>query len=269
MSSFDANAFYVYVDGSALKNPGGPGGCAGILEFPAAQTSEERIIFQEGYHATTNNRMELRAVINALNYAAKNGRALKATRIIIVTDSLYVYNHQESAQYWKDAGWRTEEKRPIENADLWNELLSAKRKVQTPTNITWHKGKKSEILKRIDALAKKAAQNPILKDAGFRSGKVGNSQTKSKGASSLFHARGEAIRIKIYRKKPAGKKEQMIFFTVFSAQTNSYSEKFHAYTAPEFSIQLNRSHCYEVLFNDQPKYPIILGIIREIDPENK
>lgn len=55
----DPRALKLYVDGSALKNPGGPGGLAGIVEFHEEMNRENEVIFEEGYLATTNNRMEI------------------------------------------------------------------------------------------------------------------------------------------------------------------------------------------------------------------
>lgn len=101
----------IYTDGACRGNPG-PGGWAATLELGAH--------FRElsGAEAeTTNNRMELTAVIRALE-------ALKrSSSIRIHTDSEYVRKGiTEWIQGWKAKGWRTASKQPVKNADLWQQL---------------------------------------------------------------------------------------------------------------------------------------------------
>jgi ribonuclease HI len=103
----------LFTDGACSGNPG-PGGWAYILRHPASGKSREAS-GAEG--ATTNNRMELRAVIEGL-------RALKAPSIVAITsDSKYVLQGlEEWLDQWKKRGWRTASKQPVKNDDLWREL---------------------------------------------------------------------------------------------------------------------------------------------------
>jgi ribonuclease HI len=101
----------IYTDGACSGNPG-PGGWGAILRYQG----REREIF--GYEAeTTNNRMELTAVIEAL-------RSLKRPVAVRVhTDSQYVQKGMtEWVQGWKRRGWRTAGKEPVKNEDLWRVL---------------------------------------------------------------------------------------------------------------------------------------------------
>ena len=105
----------IYTDGACSGNPG-PGGWGAILIY-----REQRKELSGFEPDTTNNRMELKAVIEAV-------RALKtACSIKIHTDSAYVCNafHQNWLNNWKANGWKTSSKRDVENQDLWHELLSA------------------------------------------------------------------------------------------------------------------------------------------------
>ena len=63
------------------------------------------VFFEEGYRETTNNRMELLACIRALEYVRHHVPALRISRVIIVTDSLYLHNHYRHAPLWKKQGW--------------------------------------------------------------------------------------------------------------------------------------------------------------------
>jgi ribonuclease HI len=213
---YDPHALTIYVDGSALKNPGGPGGMAGIVEFPENLNRENELIFEEGYVATTNNRMELLACIRALEYARKVVDQLRVRRVLVVSDSMYVNDNHTRAPHWKLDKWKNLDGKPVENRDLWNELLSLRPKVRASTEIQWVRGKSSPILKEVDRRAKAAAKQPTNTDRGFRGGKVSRSKTSEKSASSLFPARGQAEVINIYRKKMADKTEDKILFDLYS-----------------------------------------------------
>ena len=104
----------IYTDGACSGNPG-PGGWGAILMYQ--EQKKELSGFEP---ETTNNRMELRAVIEAV-------RALKVScSVKIHTDSAYVCNafHQRWLNNWQANGWKTASKRDVENQDLWRELLS-------------------------------------------------------------------------------------------------------------------------------------------------
>jgi ribonuclease HI len=101
----------IHSDGACSGNPG-PGGWAAILEY--GQHNRE---LSGGVPATTNNRMELQAAIEALN-------ALKEPcEISFYTDSEYVKNGVSGwLLHWRRNGWRTKSKKPVKNGDLWRAL---------------------------------------------------------------------------------------------------------------------------------------------------
>ena len=113
----------IYSDGACKGNPG-PGGWGAVL----VAGGHEKELFG-GESPTTNNRMELMAVIEAL-------RALKRPCIVnIYPDSQYVQKGiSEWIHGWKARGWKTADKKPVKNADLWQALDEA----QKPHRITWH-----------------------------------------------------------------------------------------------------------------------------------
>jgi len=113
----------VYSDGACRGNPG-PGGWGAVLRYKG----KERELWG-GEAATTNNRMELMAVIRALE-ALK-----KSSRVRLYTDSQYVQKGISSwIHSWKRRNWRTADKKDVKNIDLWKELdaLAAKHQVE------WH-----------------------------------------------------------------------------------------------------------------------------------
>jgi ribonuclease HI len=105
---------YIYTDGACSGNPG-PGGWGALL-----RTGKKEKELYGGEAETTNNRMELLAAIEALN-------ALKRPCVVhLTTDSVYVKNGiTQWIHSWKKNGWRTANKKPVKNADLWQALEEA------------------------------------------------------------------------------------------------------------------------------------------------
>ena len=104
----------LFTDGACLGNPG-PGGWAAILQY-----GEHEKELVGGQDETTNNQMELLAVISGLE-------ALKRpSNLLIVTDSRYVMDGiQKWLAGWKRNGWKTAAKKPVKNVELWQRLDAA------------------------------------------------------------------------------------------------------------------------------------------------
>ena len=134
----------IYTDGACSGNPG-PGGWAAILKSGA----HEKELFG-GERATTNNRMELTAVIEGL-------RALKGkSEVVIHTDSRYVMDGaQKWLKGWKTKGWKTADKKPEKNEDLWRALDAELSR--HATNWRWVRGHSGHLEnERADQLARSA-----------------------------------------------------------------------------------------------------------------
>ena len=149
----------VYTDGSCKGNPG-PGGIGAIVYRDGAVV----YTISQGYYRTTNNRMELRAVIEVLKrYGAVD-------TITVWTDSEYVRKGVVQWMHtWKENGWMRLErgrKQPVKNVDLWKELDSL---VKDHVVFRWIKGHSNEEgNERADALAVMASsRGPFVRDAGF------------------------------------------------------------------------------------------------------
>ncbi len=255
--ALDPRALRVYVDGSALKNPGGPGGCAGIVEYPPDWNRASESIFEEGYLETTNNRMELRACVEALKYVCERRRGLNVQRVLIISDSQYLCRWHNYAATWKRNNWENADGKPVENGDLWDELLSARARTGVRIEIKWMRGKSSLILKEVDRLAKRAATQPWKVDRGFRPGKVGRSRVPGRTASGLFPARGQEALVRVYRSTLVGRSKHKIYFDLFSPEKQEFTQKFHAYAQAQLAVGLHRGHQYKVRFNDDPTNPVI------------
>ena len=137
----------IWTDGSCLGNPGAGGW--GFVATDGTNIAER----SGGESDTTNNRMELMAVIRALTAAHRHNE------LEIHTDSQYVKNGMQSwVKNWKKNNWRTSTNKPVKNQDLWiklDELASTKK-------IHWHwvRGHNgNEMNERVDLLARTAAEN--------------------------------------------------------------------------------------------------------------
>jgi ribonuclease HI len=104
---------HLFTDGACSGNPG-PGGWAFILRHPASGAEKES---SGGEPTTTNNRMELMAVIAGLTSLTR------PSEVDLYSDSQYVLKGlREWLSAWKARGWRTADKKPVKNQDLWEQL---------------------------------------------------------------------------------------------------------------------------------------------------
>lgn len=134
----------IWTDGACSGNPG-PGGWGAVLRY--GETEKE---FSGAEPATTNNRMELTAAIEALN-ALK-----KPVRVRLHTDSKYVMDGVTKWIHgWKKNGWKTADKKPVKNDDLWRKLEEAASRHQVEWK--WVKGHADDVMNnRADELARGA-----------------------------------------------------------------------------------------------------------------
>lgn len=119
----EEDAIKIYTDGACSGNPG-PGGWGAVLI-----KDHHRKEINGGAAETTNNRMELQAAIEAL-------QALKyePSNVILYTDSNYVKGGITGwLKNWKRNGWKTADKKPVKNEDLWRALYE----IETRHNVTW------------------------------------------------------------------------------------------------------------------------------------
>lgn len=142
----------LYTDGACSGNPG-PGGWAFLLRHPKTGKAVER---NGGEPATTNNRMELTAVIEGL------GALTRPSLVELYSDSQYVLKGlEEWMAGWKKKGWRTASKSPVKNVDLWKRLdeLRAEHEIR----FHWVKGHDGHPEnERVDQLAVEARDRAAL-----------------------------------------------------------------------------------------------------------
>lgn len=143
----EGKVIQIYTDGACKGNPG-PGGWGAVLEYGGT----EKELFG-GERATTNNRMELTAVIEALSALRR------PCRVVLHTDSQYVQKGiTEWIHNWKARGWKTASRDPVKNADLWKKLDAVIRDHEI--RWVWVKGHAGhDGNERADALANKGVES--------------------------------------------------------------------------------------------------------------
>lgn len=147
----------LFTDGSCLGNPG-PGGYGTLLRFGNKEKE-----FSQGYTLTTNNRMEMMAAIVGL------AALTEPCEVVLTTDSQYVKNGiTQWIINWKKRGWKTADKKPVKNGDLWRKLdeLCELHTVEW----RWVKGHTGhEENERVDDLAREAASaSDLQEDSGYK-----------------------------------------------------------------------------------------------------
>lgn len=147
----------IYTDGAARGNPDGPGGYGTVLEYIDTKGNLHTRELSKGYRRTTNNRMELMAVIAGLE--ALN----RPCQVQVYSDSKYVVDafNQHWIDGWIKKGWKRGKNEPVKNPDLWKRLLEAKAPHQV--EFIWVKGHDGHPQnERCDTLATQAADGEEL-----------------------------------------------------------------------------------------------------------
>lgn len=149
----------IYTDGAARGNPDGPGGYGTIVTYEDTKGAVHKREFSAGYKKTTNNRMELMAVIVGLE------ALIKPCDVQLYSDSKYVVDafNQHWIDSWLKKGWKRGKNEPVKNVDLWKRLLEAKK--MHNVEFIWVKGHDGhQQNERCDYLATSAADGDVLLD---------------------------------------------------------------------------------------------------------
>ena len=147
----------LYTDGAARGNPDGPGGYGAVLEYVDTKGQLHIKELSQGYKKTTNNRMELMAVISGLE--ALN----RPCQVDVYSDSKYVVDafNQHWVDSWIKKNWKRGKNEPVKNVDLWKRLMAVK--ARHDVTFHWVKGHDGHLQnERCDELATTAADGNVL-----------------------------------------------------------------------------------------------------------
>ncbi|MBD9152544.1 MAG: ribonuclease HI [Lachnospiraceae bacterium] len=149
----------IFTDGAARGNPEGPGGYGTVLQYIDSKGELHEREYSAGYKKTTNNRMELMAVITGLEALTR------PCEVEVISDSKYVTDafNQHWVDGWLKRNWKGSSNNSVKNVDLWKRLLKAKAPHQV--KFTWVKGHAGHPEnERCDKLATTAADGNSLLD---------------------------------------------------------------------------------------------------------
>jgi ribonuclease HI len=264
----ESDVLTIYADGSVASNDNGGVGIRIIsIDLDGNEVLDDSS--RAGYPNANNGQMEIIACTAALEEANRLQLALSAKKIIILTDSKYVFENYKLAMFeWSANKWLRKTGRPVQDAHLWKELvkqISKYNKDHIYVEIRWVKGHdKDEHNKSVDEMARKAAKLPL--DKMPKTGSVSISQPRKIIASpklEIGSVRMEAQKISI--KILSGKllKPQNLWCYQYQVVTNS--SPFLDFVDQIFSpLSLDIGSLYYVKFNSTTQNPMINKLYREI-----
>ena len=260
---FRKHCLYIYADGSSFSKPR-KGGVGILYVFLDENEMEQRVFLdQSGYEGATNNQMELMAVIEGLRQASKQKIPISYDSIEVRTDSRYVVDNKNNAIYfWSKNKWLNRNGRPIENAQLWKELIKAIKTNNCRVEIKWVKGHSKDMNnKAVDKLAKESARgflNPPLTQIKLR-----RKKSKRTTRPGCIEMKGQRIAIHIISDEYLHIQRLSKYrYEVLSKRSEFYENVDIIFSELH---HLKSGHKYSVRLNSDSKNPRILKMIKEID----
>jgi ribonuclease HI len=265
----EEDALNIYTDGSMLPGPrrGGTGVIFILINDDGDE--EEDAPYLPGYTGATNNQMEIRAPLEALKLALGRHPPFDPGRyrkIIVFTDSQYVYNYYGTAMYtWSANGWKKKDGSPVDNAVDWKELVALIRKAARAGkrfDMRWVPGKKTVRGKAVDKHAKHSAATAptrLLRPATVR--RKRSKQELDRGSVAM---EGQRLTIRITKSEfqPLHKLTKY-WYEVRSKKSPFYDCRDVIYADP--SLPLKAGHTYHVRVNEETSNPRVAKLFREVE----
>jgi ribonuclease HI len=254
----------VYTDGSCYPK-GRRGGAAFIFVTYDSRGEEAVEEFPlQGFKGSTNNEMELYACVKALSQIERDGWPLRARKILICTDSMYVVNSYKIALYqWANSKWRNREGRPVEHAALWREFVRLLKKCRGRVTLKWVKGhSKDKHNRSADKIAKKSAKG-VLNPKPLHVTNVRRKKSPLRLQPGCVAMCGQTEKIRIVTDKLLKQKEYKYTYEIIEPASPDFQKVDIAYSKQ----LLSAGHEYEVIFNSNQPYPQIDVVVREFVKE--
>src|SRR5258708_4244185 len=256
------NALNIFTDGSSLPHPrrGGIG-----IRFVTTDAAGDEVIDDHclpGYVSATNNQMELMACIKALEMARDHPTLEAVNEVWIYTDSMYVTDNVLNAMFeWHKSKWTNRSGRPIENSELWKELVQAVKKVPRKVRFQWVKGhSKNAHNKAVDKLAKQSARGVLNKT--LRVTTVRRKRTDQSVQVGSVKMEGQMMSVRIIT--DTYMRTQKLYKYMYEVLTESSRYCGNSdYICSE--LVLRAGHHYEVRVNNTPDNPRIVEILNELN----
>lgn len=258
------NALNIYADGSSYSQPRRGGIGIRYVTIDEAGNEVAQNAELAGHEGATNNEMELLACIKALEGATDHPSYHAVGRVYVFTDSMYVKSNVNRAKFeWPKLRWRNRDGRPIENAELWKDLVRILRRISKRVEFEWVKGHaKDAHNKAVDKLAKQSAKGVLKKPL-----KVVSVRRKTSALSlerGSVPMKGQTISIRIitdtYMRVQRLYKYKYEVLAGAAVCSGKIDLIFH-----ESEMCLRAGHHYEVRVNREAKNPRIVEVLHELD----
>lgn len=262
----DERALNIYTDGSAKPTPrrGGIGVMYIYVDVEGNEISEALDL--PGYQSATISEMELNACIVALENAGKYLQRVHFSKIIIFTDSMYVYSNHKNAMFlWPRKKWLKSSGAPVLNAQLWKDLIKLIRNIGLRVEFQKVKAHSSDLYNRaVDKLAKKSASIPLNKPLAIST--VRRKKSKQKTNVGSVQMLGQRISIRIIECKYLSVQRLYRYrYEVVSRSSPFYKEVDFLCS----TYELREAHTFSVRMNTETKNPRIIKLYREIISKSK
>lgn len=260
-------ALNIYTDGSSYSSPrvGGVGIIFVLVDATGNEVVDESAI--QGYKGATNNQMELQAAILALREAKDRDLAGHMRRIVIHTDSMYICDNYKRAMFeWPKTRWAKRGGAPVLNADLWKDLVKAIKASGCVVEFRWVKGHRTDPFnKAVDKLAKRSAksasQSPLAQVSVRRKR---SRESVQPGAVSIA---GQRLSIRVITCEYLRVQQVWKYKYEIVSKRNPLFGKVDWIYSPR-DVPLRDGHSYHVRLNDDPAYPQVLKVFRELAKRN-
>ena len=261
------NALVVYTDGSC--HPKGRKGGFGALFLHYDEVGNETELdtyMAPSLKGTTSQRMELEAVVTALEMAPKMDCYGEVQQVVICTDSQYIVSHHLSAlTHWRNNKWCNRDGKPVDNIDLWRKFVRAYEKIRKRVLIEKVKGhgkgkEKDPHNVKADKLAKESRESALTRSEHRSNVRRKKSPYKTeKGSIGLD---GQEIELHVIEEVHLDRQKLTKFRCEVMSTDSPYYQKVDWLYSEE---PLQRGHTFLVRLNDNPKKPLITELISEIE----
>lgn len=270
------NELKIYIDGSAITNPGTLVGCAGIVCYPESLNLPNKELCWP-YSIGAIGGMEILALVNALKWINKNEQYLTDNgigSILILSDSQYVVSVVNAWIYnwsnpWNKNKWKKSDGGTVRNQALLKDYLRERKKIRFDLSIEKIKGKSTQETNDVDKVAKKASRS-IIKKPNFDQMpyKQGRSLLGKESKMIPFTEFGKVHLIRVYSHGMINRQKNTEYEIRFEIIKDDCVEgRYKAFTSQEIGFgNIDRGHYYYATFSDNKILPFITKI-ENIDEE--
>lgn len=265
MPMIDEYALNIFTDGSSYQHPrrGGMGLLYVWVDAVGAECLESPNL--PGIKQATNNKMELLAIVRAIENASPYLKKRNFSRILVHTDSQYVWKYYKIAMFqWSKNKWCNRWGRPVANATEWKNFVKAVQKIRMHVDINWIKGKKHPYTKLVDKKAKASANQPTEPARSVVTVRRKTSPETTDERSVEMNGQRATIRIITSEYLEVHHTNKYRYEVI--TKTSKYYLKVSFLHSREL---LKPGHSYYVQFNREQHSPGLVKVFRELKKKEK